>query len=287
LRFSGGIKTNGLSVVIKDVRDVEELDIINYQLYVSNEYGFGNKTLKNCLDIFKAFLRYAKNTRKMLKTIPCFPDIDIPEPITTWLTPETQKVVFSHVPDTDKPIIAFIILSGCRPGEARALKCRDVNLEHGMITISATFSGPVYRQKRKGQGAKKPKIPIHPEIFEFVKQRVENSLPEAFVFVSDTGRHYSAAKFYRMWGAVREKSGLDKSIRLYDVSRHSFASQLINSGVSIYSVSHLLGHSSIKTTEKYLHSDMAKLKVDVSNLSLDRKVIKLDDAVTNKALGKN
>ncbi len=56
---------------------------------------------------------------------------------------------------------------------------------------------------------------------------------------------------------------------------------------SIYSVSHLLGHSSIKTTEKYLHSDMAKLKVDVSNLSLDRKVIKLDDAVTNKALGKN
>ena len=270
----------------KDVRDVEELDIVNYYLYVSKEYKFGNKTLKNCLDIFKTFLRYAKATRKMIKTIPCFPCIEIPEPVTTWLTPETQKVVFGHVPDEDKPIIAFIMLSGCRPGEARALKCRDVDLEHGTITICATFSGSVYRQKRKGQGAKNSIIPIHAEVYEFIKKRVESSLPEAFVFVSNTGRHYSAAKFYRMWGTVRDKSGLDKSIRLYDAARHSFASQLINSNVSIYSVSRLMGHSSIKTTEKYLHSDMGKLKVDVSNLSLDRKVIKLDEAVTNKALGK-
>ena len=157
------------------------------------------------------------------------------------------------------------------------------NLEHGMITISATFSGSVYRQKRKGQGAKKSKIPIHAEVFDFIKQRVENNLPEAFVFISDTGRHYSAAKFYRMWGAVRKKSGLDKSIRLYDISRHSFASQLINSGVSIYSVSHLLGHSSIKTTEKYLHNDLEKLKVDIANLSLDKKVVKLEGARTRQS----
>jgi integrase len=179
------------------------------------------------------------------------------------------------------------LLSGCRPGEARALKCRDIDIEHKLITISATFSDTVYRQKRKGQGAKKAIIPIHAEIFEFIKYRVENNLPEAFVFVSDTGSHYSESKLHRMWGVVREKAGLDKSIRLYDASRHSFASQLINSGVSVYSVSHLLGHSNIKTTEKYLHSDLEKLKVDISNISLDKKVIKLDGAVTGKALDKD
>ncbi len=68
---------------------------------------------------------------------------------------------------------------------------------------------------------------------------------------------------------------MDKSVRLYDAARHSFASQLINSGVSIYSVSQLLGHSSTKITEKYLHSDLEKLKIDVSNVSLDEKVTKL------------
>jgi site-specific recombinase XerD len=132
--------------------------------------------------------------------------------------------------------------------------------------------------------SKKAVIPIHAEIFEFIKYRVENNLPEAFVFVSDTGRHYSESKLHRMWGVVREKSGLDKSVRLYDAARHSFASQLINKGVSIYSVSHLLGHSNIKTTEKYLHSDLGKLQVDISNLSLDKKVVKLKGAVSDKAL---
>jgi len=264
---------------IKDVRDLRKLDIANYQAYVSENYSFGNKTLKNCLDIFKTFLMHVKDL-ELLKIVPSFPKIDVPEPITTWLTPKTQKVVFSYVPDADKPIIAFLMLSGCRPGEGRALKCKDVDLEHGMITISATFSDTVYRQKRKGQGAKPATIPIHQEIFEYIKHRVENNMPEAFVFVNATGRHYSESRLQRLWSIVREKAGLDKSVRLYDAARHSFASQLINSGVSIYSVSQLLGHSNTKITEKYLHSDSEKLKIDVSNVSLKEKVIKLSSGVT-------
>ncbi len=259
----------------KDVRDVEDLDIVNYQIFVSKKYNFGNKTLKNCLDIFKTFLIYTKKVRKVLKTVPSFPEISIPEPITTWLTPATQKTVFGYVPDQDKPIVSFLMLSGCRPSEARALRCRDVDIEKGLITISATFSNAVYRQKRKGKGSKPVTIPIHQEVFGFIKDRVETNLPEAFVFVNKEGRHYSETGLIVMWRTVRDKAGLDKSVRLYDASRHSFASQLINSGVSIYSVSNLLGHSSTKMTEKYLHNDLEKLKVDISSLSLEDKVTKL------------
>jgi integrase len=258
----------------KDVRDIRKIDIINYHSYVSKNYNFGNKTLKNCLDIFKTFLIHVKDL-ELLKIVPTFPKIDVPEPITTWLTPKTQKVVFSHVPDRDKPIIAFLMLSGCRPAEARALKCKDIDLERGFATISATFSDTVYRKKRKGQGAKAVTIPIHQEIFGHIKYRVQNNMPEAFIFVTETGIHYSESRLNRLWGAVRDKAGLDKGVRLYDAARHSFASQLINSGVSVYSVSHLLGHSNIKTTEKYLHSDLEKLKIDVSSLSLEEKSIKL------------
>ncbi len=271
----------------RDVRDIRKVDIVNYQSYVSNKYQFSSKTLKNCVDIFKVFIRYVKGDLELIQIVPSFPEISIPEPKTTWLSPETQKVVFSYVPDQDKPIIAFLMLSGCRTGEARALKVKDVDIENKLITISATFSDTVYRQKRKGKVSKKAVIPIHAEIFEYIKNRVENNLPEAFIFVSDTGRHYSESKLHRMWATVRDKSGLDKSIRLYDAARHSFASQLINSGVSIYSVSHLLGHSNIKTTEKYLHGDMEKLKVDVSTLSLKEKVVKLDGTGSDRAVDKD
>ena len=73
---------------------------------------------------------------------------------------------------------------------------------------------------------------------------------------------------------------------MYDVARHSFASQLLNSGVSIYSVSRLLGHSSVKSSEKYLHSDLDKLQIDVSNVSLKDKVVKLSDSVPRGKCGK-
>jgi integrase len=259
----------------KDVRDVRKLDIVNYQSHVSKKYNWGNKTLKNCLDIFKTFLMYVKNDLEILNVVPHFPVIEIDPPITTWLTRETQIAVFSHVPDFDKPVIAFLMLTGCRPGEARALKCKDIDLERGLITISATFSSSVYRKKRKGKKSKPLVTPIHPEILEYIKYRVENNLPEAFMFTNREGRHYAETGLLDIWRRVREKVGLDKSVRLYDAVRHSYASQLINAGVSIYSVSSLLGHSNIKTTEKYLHNDLEKLKTEISNVSLKEKVISL------------
>ena len=50
---------------------------------------------------------------------------------------------------------------------------------------------------------------------------------------------------------MRKAAGL-ADVRLHDL-RHSFASILINNGRSLYEVQHLLGHTQIKTTERYAH----------------------------------
>jgi site-specific recombinase XerD len=42
--------------------------------------------------------------------------------------------------------------------------------------------------------------------------------------------------------------------------RHSFASILINSGRSLYEVQHLLGHTQVKTTERYAHLQQDTLR---------------------------
>jgi len=142
-----------------------------------------------------------------------------------------------------------------------------------MITISATFSNSVYREKRKGKKSKSAIIPIHPEIFSFIKERVENELPQAFVFVNPrTGRHCPESVTKRIWHAAKKKAGLPENIRLYDATRHSFASQLINQDVSLINVSRLLGHSSVKMTERYAHSSLSKLKINIGNVSLNKVV---------------
>lgn len=257
---------------LTDIRELRKLDIINYKEHLEKNFSISCKTIKNNLDLFKTFLRYLKNDLEILDNVPAFPQVETSQPKTNWLSSEVQQRVFESIPEDDKPIIAFLILSGCRPGEARALKCKDVDLEHGMIIISATFSNEIYREKRKGKKAKNAIIPIHPEIFEYLKNRIENNLPSAYVFInSRTKQRYYEKKLRRIWNAVKEKVGLKDGIRLYDATRHSFASQLVNSGVPLLSVSRLLGHSSIKMTERYAHSDLQKLKIDVSNLTLTKK----------------
>lgn len=56
---------------------------------------------------------------------------------------------------------------------------------------------------------------------------------------------------HHQWDAIRKQAGLD-GVRIHDL-RHSFASNLVNSGRSIYKVGRLLGHTQVKTTQRYAH----------------------------------
>lgn len=193
-----------------------------------------------------------------------------------WLSQEDQIKLFNLFPDADKPFFGFLFLSGCRPGEARAVKIKDVDLKTQSITIHATFSGRVYREKRKGRGAKPVTIPIHPEMLPYIIDRVKNNLPEAFLFPNPrTGAPYSLSAVDRVWYSVKEKAGLKNGLRLYDCTRHSFASNLVNSGTSVFKVSRLMGHSSIKMTERYSHENIESSRVEIEKLSLKGTLPKL------------
>jgi integrase len=53
------------------------------------------------------------------------------------------------------------------------------------------------------------------------------------------------------WDRIRARAGL-QDVRLHDL-RHSFASFLVNEGVSLYVVQALLGHANARTTQRYAH----------------------------------
>jgi site-specific recombinase XerD len=59
------------------------------------------------------------------------------------------------------------------------------------------------------------------------------------------------------------EAGISKHIT-WHCGRHSFAVNILNNGANIKTVSSLLGHSSLKHTEKYLHA-VDKLRVEAIN----------------------
>jgi integrase len=256
---------------VTDIREISRLDLSNMTTELKKIVA--GKTLKNHLTTFRAFFGWAKEMGT-IPEVPAFPKIEVTEKIIPWLNQEDQIKVFEAVPTPDRPLISFLMLHGCRPGEARAIRIKDVDLSQGMITISATWSGTELREKRKGKNSQPMRVLIHDELLPFVEERVKSCTPGAFLFVNPrTGDPYSTAALKKVWLKVKAKTGVD--LRLYDATRHSFASQLVNAGVPIFSVSKYLGHSSIKMTEKfYGHADLSKMRIDLGKLSL-RKVIKL------------
>jgi integrase len=72
----------------------------------------------------------------------------------------------------------------------------------------------------------------------------------AHIFPSSiTGRPCPSLWF--PWRRIRARAGL-QDVRLHDL-RHSFASFLVNEGVSLYVVQALLGHANARTTQRYAH----------------------------------
>ena len=75
---------------------------------------------------------------------------------------------------------------------------------------------------------------------------------------------YQSKHVQSVFGTARKNAGLD-GLRLHDL-RHTFATRLIQSGVDVFTVQKLLGHSTITMTMRYVHSFEPEMRVAVEKL---------------------
>lgn len=134
-------------------------------------------------------------------------------------------------------IVSMLLLTGARRNEVLTARWDDLDVVNKQWRIEFNKTGKTrYVPISEGLIALLAKVP----------KRVGNP----FVFPNPlSGLPFTT--IFNSWNSARKKAGLT-DVRIHDL-RHSFASYLINQGRSLYEVQKLLGHTQIKTTQRYAH----------------------------------
>ena len=136
-----------------------------------------------------------------------------------------------------KFIVPMLILTGARKREVLDARWTDFDFDRRSWRIPITKAGKA-RHVPLSDGA------LH--LLSTIPRVV--GCPWAFAN-PDTGKPFIS--IYCSWHRARTTAGL-ADVRMHDL-RHSFASLLINSGRTLYEVQHILGHTQVKTTQRYAH----------------------------------
>lgn len=171
-----------------------------------------------------------------------------PEGRTRWITEaEAQTLLDEAGRARQTPhLVDFIKLalhSGCRSGELLGLEWRRVDLSEKLIHLEGEHT----------KNGKRRSVPLNQAAFDVIlnraRFRAENCPGSPWVFSHANGERVQAVK--RSFKTACSRAGIE-DFRIHDL-RHTCAAWLVSKGVALPEVRDLLGHSTIRMTERYAH----------------------------------
>ncbi|MGH9831412.1 MAG: tyrosine-type recombinase/integrase, partial [Blastocatellia bacterium] len=163
-------------------------------------------------------------------------------------------------------LLQFLIVTGCRPGEALALKWSDINWQNGAVTIQRNLvrlKGGKWQFDDPKTAKGRRTLPLPPKMIKMLsdhrRRQNEHRLKLGaewraldLVFPNDFGKP-PGTNFIRDKFQVALRQAELPHFRPYDL-RHSAATLLMGEGMSPKIVSERLGHANINITlEVYSH----------------------------------
>jgi integrase len=153
---------------------------------------------------------------------------------------ETQRLIASIDADANRvaaQAIMLLLLTGARRNEITQARWDYVDFEKRTLLVPISKTGRPRMIVLSGQALA-------------LLRRIPPVAGNPYIFPSPvTGRPCDSLHF--PWARIRKRAGLE-DVRLHDL-RHSFASFLVNQGISLYVVQGLLGHTNARTTQRYAH----------------------------------
>lgn len=156
----------------------------------------------------------------------------------------TETEVLNLIALEPKPrnriMLRFLYETGCRVGEMCQLKWRNLKPRSQGAQVDLW-----------GKGGKMRSVLISPKLWTDLQTL--RTTANAPVFATKSGRHFALSNVVRIVKAAAKRAGLGDNVSPHWL-RHAHASHSLDRGAPLHLVQATLGHSSIATTERYLHA---------------------------------
>jgi integrase len=162
-----------------------------------------------------------------------------------WLTDEELsrlvRVLEDHPNARAANAVRLQLLTGARMGEVLKAERKDFDLDRGVWTKPSHHT----KQKRREH------VPLSPAAQALVLSIfAQSAQDEPHLFPGRVpGKPLRDIK--RFWASAMHEAGIE-NYRRHD-NRHTYASHLVSSGLSLETVGRLLGHTNPNTTQRYAH----------------------------------
>ena len=144
-------------------------------------------------------------------------------------------------------ILEVLYSCGLRVSELTNLNISDIFFDDFLIKIL-------------GKGRKERFVPMSKIVKDMIKDYLNserfNTITkkgfEDILFLNNRGEKLTRVMIYTILNIAKKVTGIKKKVSPH-ILRHSFATHLIENGADISSIQHMLGHTNVSTTERYLH----------------------------------
>jgi site-specific recombinase XerD len=224
--------------VSKTPEEVTSEDVNRYIAYLDRTFKFSASTMNMAINALKFFYRKVMNNDKVKE--PHRPRSDKKLPLVL------SKAEIEHLLNFESNLKHRLLLmiaysSGLRVSEVVALKPSDADLSRGVLYI------------RSAKGRKDRFVMLSGRVKKYLGEL--NLCPRELPWLfpgARPGSHLTIRSAQHIFECARLKAGIEKPVSIHSL-RHAFATHLLENGTDIRFIQNLLGHSSIRTTERYAH----------------------------------
>ena len=151
---------------------------------------------------------------------------------------EVMRILGELLNKKHRLLVGLAYGAGLRVSEAIAVRVGDLDFDRGLLYV------------RQGKG-RKDRVTLIPNTFSKQLQNV-CSIKDSkdWLFESQRGGQLSSRTAQKIFEQACKRAKISKSVTFHSL-RHSFATHMLEQGTDIRYVQELLGHASLKTTQRY------------------------------------